>query len=307
MSLPRIPETVVTVTFIAVDYPMAMFGYKKRATATQSPFVQDQNDIDQLSAWKELDGLSLPPRPMPKHEARKKALSSGEQADFVDRQGAKEFRAIASMALANPTWRVACCASLEAVLKYATYLHTTNHLQISRLIVLGHGNVGIMAIGSGKADMAAINGKQAPIAKGKFLPDPAKNKAPPVREITESNSDRWAPMFRNAAACFVADDFELVFVYLLGCSTAAPYEKHKEGDPGFIDAVAEALAQATNLPTVVVGACKHLQEDHLMGFFNELDDTHDKIAMVLSGDTGATSHEVFVAGMRYRAVLAKPG
>lgn len=292
----------MSVTFVAVDFPMAMFGWKLRPSATQSPFIQNEADIEKLTGWRALDEFTvapgLPAHRQQKYENRLRQTPSPMRAGWRDQQLVQDIRLFAATLFGNPLARIACCASLDALVKYMAYLRANTQLTVSRLIILGHGNVNIMAIGSGREDMGRLQ------EAGAFAP--GAEKPPRVREIAVDNSTRWAAQFGKARDCFATPDAnatEAVYIYLLGCSTGKPEQKK---DRPYLHAVAKAISRSIGKSVVVVGPKDDLQRDHLEAFAGGYEDMEFSIDTALAdGSDPPDGVEQTLGGMTYYAAISR--
>lgn len=267
------------ITFIAVDWPMAMFGFKKPKA---NPFITSDQDIDAVSAGfarsggsrkKQVDGgkpFATGGANEKKYQERHKyASSSGfyqhlnsDTALIDDLRNAHRFIGSRNALYA----RLCVCGSLDGVLKYCASAIGA-HGNVSRLVMIGHGNSGVMSIGSGSISLSKPQTlEQMGMTKGG---QPHK-----TRQMDMENEEEWAAKFGAAQACFSEDPtYGYFIVYLIGCKTGVPDESGR-----FHEGVAKALAVALNLDVMCVGTSTKINSGEIGDFLDNIDTITDSLA-----------------------------
>lgn len=122
--------------------------------------------------------------------------------------------------------------------------------RVDTVVVIGHGNMGEMGVGSGKLPY--------PTKPEEELTDVQRHVRrilqPGQRSISVHNRDTWLQEFTNQAAYFCADAFDCFHVFLLGCSTAEQDDFGGAiGVKSLCDVVADALQAEFGCTVCVYG------------------------------------------------------
>ncbi len=272
------------VTFVAVENPAGLLGFKQREVLTdQNPLLdfpapyegiekiaRGASSQDKFKVYKERHGY------FKDLKAEWAPTKQGVAGDFLsDAQANRDVvLEINKRIKAIPTARVLMCSSVNSMCKYiVNYCVGNPGTSIDGLIIFGHGgadsmNVGLGRLGGiGSDDLADVrrNGDTSDIegvvrARTKAGME-AGAKPGRVREISASNKDLWLGSFAQLAPHAVLHNSGYFHLYLMACSFGE--ENGKPQKKRLVNMSGQWLSHALNIQTAVSAPTTEVTADEL--------------------------------------------
>jgi hypothetical protein len=288
-------------TFVAVENPAGLLGFKQRGVLT------DTNPLYDFPAPYE-KGVAKNAKPSKvavyaeRHEyflSRKPEWAEkGIAADLLsDAQGNRATVVkLLKQIKTDPTARVLMCSSVNSLAKYIlNYCQTNVGTMIDTIIVFGHGgadsmNVGLGRIGNiGNSAVADAKGDEDETAKLLRMRRMAglearEGSAKPARtrEIAVDNKDRWSAAFATLNGHVQArTDTGCFHLFLLACDLAEG--PAKPNHRSFVGVAAKCLSVALGLPVAVAAPKTSITDSELFFLMRNLSDICE--AVVKSDET----------------------
>lgn len=288
------------VTFVAVENPSGLLGFKRRGVLTDDNKVSDPIHVDKKHA--------VNPTTYKEHVyAERDAYFRARKPDWVRGKNLAEdlihdtndnvntVVKLTKMVQSHPDMRVLMCSSVESLTKYiVNYIATNAGTQIDTLIIYGHGGADSMNVGLGRIGGAGLSALQearddkdeeqeAKVMKMRAMAgmEPRESskqkKLARTREISVDNKDRWlAAMQGLAGHVTTRADTGCFHLFLMACSIGE--ETGKPSHQSLVNVAAKALRGVLPESVAVAAPKDTVTDDEMFALINNLPTVCEAVA-----------------------------